>query len=299
MKATQILAAALTLTALGFTTRAQADFSYKVTRKTGGAMANQGPQVSTHLFKGQKMKIDNGNTATILDFDAQTITTIDNNAKTYTVRNFSDLGGGHGTTDAEAKIDVKEAGQKKVVNGFTASEIVMTMDVDNPQARQMGNMQMEMDMWISPDVPGVGQLREFYQRNGTKFPWTAVAGGGNAGMQKAMADLQRKMSSMNGVPVESVMRVKQAGGAAGMPQMSDAQTAQMAQARGRMEAMIAQGGPQAAAMKQALARMPGGAAMSGSGSGAIIEVTMDSSDFSATSIPDSVFAVPDGYRKGN
>jgi hypothetical protein len=63
--------------------------------------------------------------------------------------------------------------------------------------------------------------------------------------------------------------------------------------------MIAQGGPQAAAMKQALARMPGGAAMSGSGSGAIIEVTMDSSDFSAASIPDSVFAVPDGYRKGN
>ena len=52
-------------------------------------------------------------------------------------------------------------------------------------------------------------------------------------------------------------------------------------------------------MKQALARMPGGAAMSGSGSGAIIEVTMDSSDFSAASIPDSVFAVPDGYRKGN
>jgi hypothetical protein len=87
-----------------------------------------------------------------------------------------------------------------------------------------------------------------------------------------------------------------------MPQMSGAQSDQMAQARARLEAMVAQGGPAAAYAKQALERMPGGAP-SGSGaavsSSALIEVTMDSSGFSAASLPDSAFAIPPGYSKSN
>lgn len=294
MKAALLLLAALTLTGT-----AQADFSYKVTRKTGGAMASlagPGPQVSTYYFKGQRMKTDNGNSATVLDFDAQTITTVNNSSKTYSVRNFSDLTGTAGS-DVEAKIDVKETGQKKMVNGFMAAEVVMTMEVEVPQARQMGNMQMEMDMWISPDVPGVGELRDFYQRNAAKFPWAAMASGANPSMQKAMADMQRRMASMKGVQVQSIVRMKAAG--VGMPQAASAQSAQIAQARAKLQAMIAQGGPQAAAMQQILDRMPGGAPAGGSGSGAMIEITMDSGDFSTASVPDSVFAVPAGYTKGN
>lgn len=297
MKVAPLFIAVLTVTGL-----AQADFTYRVNRKTGGAMASlagQGPQVSTYYFKGQKMKTDDGNTATILDFDAQTITTVSNGSKTYSVKNFSDVTGAGGS-DMEAKIDVKETGQKKMVNGFMASEIVMTMQLDIPQARQMmGDMRMELDMWISPDVPGAGQMRDFYQRNAAKFPWAAMARGTGPGTQKGMADMQRKMASMNGVQVESVMRIRQGGGAAGMPEASSAQSAQIAQARAKLQAMIAQGGPQAAAMQQMLDRMPGGAPAGGSGSGAMLEITMDSSDFSTASVPDSVFAVPAGYTKGN
>jgi len=284
-----------------FVVAAQADFSYKTTRKTGGAMAamaSQGPQASTYHFKGQKMKTDSGNTATVLEFDAQTITTINNTAKTYTVRNFSDLGG-TGAADMDAKIDVKETGQKKMVNGFMANEIVMTMEVDSPQTRQMGKLQMEMDLWVSPDVPGSAQASDFFQHNASRFPWAAMSNGGNAGMQKAMADMQRKMASLHGVPVESVVRMKTAGGGAGMPQMSGAQSDQMAQARARLEAIVAQGGPGAAGAKMALDRMPGGSPAGGSGSGAMIEITSDSSDFSTAPIPDSVFAIPAGYQKGN
>jgi hypothetical protein len=280
---------------------AQADFSYKTNRKTGGAMAamaSQGPQVSTYYFKGQKMKTDNGITATVLDFDAQTITTINHTAKTYTVRNFSDLAGTAGA-GVDAKIDVKETGQKKMVNGFMANEIVMTMQVDSPQTRQMGQMQMEMDLWVLPDVPGSAQMNEFYQRNAGRFPWVAMSNGGSAGMQKAMADLQRNMASLHGVPVQSVVRMKSAAGASAMPQVSGAQSDQMAQARARLEAMIAQGGPGAAAAKMALDRMPGASAAGGSGSGAMIEITSEQSDFSTASIPDSVFTIPAGYQRGN
>jgi hypothetical protein len=294
MKVLQSIVIYITLTGA-----AQADFSYKTTRKTGGAMAamaSRGPQVSTSYFKGQKMKTDNGNTATILDFDAQTVTTINNGAKTYTVRSFSDLAETAGAA-SDAKIDVKETGQKKMVNGFMASEIVMTMQVDSPQTRQMGQMQMEMDLWVSPDVPGSAQASEFYQRNAARFPWTAISNGGNAGMQKAMVEMQRKMAALHGVPVESVVRMKSAGGGSGMPQMSGAQSDQMAQARAKLEAMVAQGGSGAAAAKMALDRMPGGSPAAGSG--AMIEITSDSSDFSTAAIPDSVFAIPAGYQKGN
>ncbi len=273
MKVCRIIATCITLTAA-----AQADFSYKTTRKTGGAMAamaSQGPQVSTYYFRGQKMKSDSGTTATVLDFDAQTVTTINNTAKTYTVRNFSDLAG-TGSVGVDAKIDVKETGQTKMVNGFMANEIVMTMELESPQTRQIGQMQMEMELWVSADVPGSAQASEFYQRNAGRFPWAAMSNGGNASMQKAMADMQRKMASIHGVQVESVVRMKSAGGGSGMPQMSGAQNDQLAQARARLEAMVAQGGPGAAGAKMALSRMPGGAPAGGSGTGAVVENYADS-----------------------
>jgi hypothetical protein len=291
--------------ALALTTAAYADFSYKTTRKsTGGMMAGMMangrgvPEVSTISLKGQKMKVDSGNTATILDYDAQTITTLDNAAKTYTVRNFSDMTGAADAGNIDAKVDVKETGQKKVINGFNSNEAILTMEMESPQARQMGKMQVEMDMWLSPDVPGASELHEFFRKNGSKFMLGAAGPSGNSSMHAAIAEMQRKMTSMNGVPVEQIIRLRSAGApavsSAQMGQMQDA----MAQARARLEAMKAQGGPQAAAAAQALARMGGGSpAASSSGSGALVEITMDSTDFSTNSIPASVFEIPAGYQK--
>jgi len=282
---------------------ANADFSYTSTRKTtGGTMAamagNAANGTTKTYYKGQKMKSDTGDAAVILDFDAQTITTIDNRQKTVTVKKFSDIAAGQG--DVTAKVDVKETGQKKNVNGFEASELVMTMDVNSPQTAAMGKMQMEMDMWISKNVPGVSEMRSFYQKNMAKFPWAALSGGANQGMQQGIADLQRKIAEMDGVPVQQLVKLKMAGGAAApaMPQMTAQQSAQMADAMKKMQEMQKQGGPAAAAAAQAMARM---GAMQGRGaapaaSDSMMELTMDSSDFSSASIPDSVFAIPAGYQ---
>jgi hypothetical protein len=164
------------------------------------------------------------------------------------------------------------------------------MEVDSPQMAQTGmKMQMEIDTWRSSEVPGAQELKAFYQKNANNFPWAAMGGGGAGGMQKAMADVQRKMATAGGVPLLQIVKMKSAGGGVQAAQMQ----AGMAQARAQMEAMIKQGGPQAAAAQQALARM-GGAA---SGGGSLFETTMESSDFSSSSIPDSVFAVPAGFQK--
>jgi hypothetical protein len=114
------------------------------------------------------------------------------------------------------------------------------------------------------------------------------------------------MAEMNGIPVLQVMKMKSAGGAAGgagapaMPQLTPDQQAKMKDAMARLQAMQAQGGPAAAAAQQAMARMGGltaGAASPGAGSGSLMEMTMESSDFSTGSIPDSTFAIPAGYQK--
>jgi len=73
----------------------------------------------------------------------------------------------------------------------------------------------------------------------------------------------------------------------------------MAQARARLEQIVTQGGPAAAMAQQQLARMPGGGGGAAAPSGALLEITMDSSDFSGASIPDSVFAIPAEYQKTN
>ncbi len=235
--------------------------------------------------------MDSGSSATIFDFEAQTMTLIDTAAKTYKVTPFAELAKGAGTSamakaDVSAKVDVKETGQKKIINGLNCSEVVMSIAMEGgPAAAQGMKMQMEMDMWFSSDAPGASELRAFYQKNGERFPWSAMGGGANPGMAKAIADMQKAMTKQGGVPVLQITRMKSAG--------NEQMNAQMSQARARLEEMKKQGGQQAAMAEQALARMGG---MGGAG-GAMFETTSESSGFSTSSIPDSVFAIPADYPK--
>jgi hypothetical protein len=267
---------------------AHADFSFTMTQKSGPG----GEQVVKHYVKGQKKKEERGTIATIMDFDAQTLTTIDNAAKTYKVARFSDLGNTPATVDVQA--EVKSTGQKKTINGFNASQVILTMQVDMPQAQQAGiKGQMEIELWLSRDVPGSQELAAFYKKNAARWPVGASGGGGNPSMQKAMAKLQQQLAELDGVPVMEVIRMKSGGGAG----PSAAQMQQMAQARAQLEAMTKQGGAQAAAAQQALTRMGGMGSGSGSGSGTLFEITMEAGNFSSSAVPDSAFEVPAGYQK--
>jgi len=308
--------AVLALTVAGGVT-AFADFSYSTTTKTtGGSMSGMMGAVADRAgkvyLKGEKMMTVTGGNATIIDFGAQTITTIDNTQKTYTVKKFSDIAAGEAGTKMDVSVDVKETGNKKTINGFNASEMVFTMNVEMDMGRGAPlKMRMESHMWVSSDVSGTGELRAFYKKNAANFPWAAMTGsGGNQSMQKAMAQMQRKMAEMDGMPVEQVVRILPAAGAAApqapqAPQMTAEQQAQLKEAMAQAQQMQQQGGQDAqtgAAMQKALAAMGamgrGGApnAASNSAGGATIEMTIDSTGFSSASVPDSVFAIPAGYK---
>ena len=279
MKSAQLLTLVLAANFL-----AHADFSYTQTRKGSQGMAGAAaaPQVTKCFFKGSRVLFDSGATAHVIDYGAQTMTTIDKAAKTYSVRPM----GGNMPADAanvDVQIDVKETGQTKTIAGFNCRQVVMTMAT----AAAGMKMQIETESWISADVPGWQNMRAFYQKNGSAL--SAMAGG-SPGVQKAMAEMQKKMSAMNGVAVLQPVRMKSAAGSE--EQMGQAQ-AGLAQARARLEEMAKQGGQQGEMARQALARMPGG-----SGAGApLYETTTESSDFSAADIPDSIFAIPAGFTR--
>ncbi|HKE21169.1 MAG TPA: DUF4412 domain-containing protein [Bryobacteraceae bacterium] len=281
--------------ALAVGAAARADFSYTMSRQASGATAGaMGAQGTKYYLKGQKMMIDLGMNAIIMDFDAQTFTSINKTQKTYTVTPFSQAGAAAaGAPAPDVQLDIKETGQHKNINGFDATQTIINVQADMPQAQGGMKMSMEMELWVSPDVPGAEELHAFYQRNGSRFPWNALASGNPN--SKAMLEMQRKLASMNGVPVLEVMRMKPAGGSPAMPSMTPEQSAQMAQARARLEAMAAQGGPAGDAAKRALAGM--GAAPGGGAGGSMFEITMESSGFSTNSIPGDVFAVPAGFSK--
>jgi hypothetical protein len=270
--------------ALAASMAARGDFSYTMTSKSGMG----GGQETKTSIKGQKMAIDNANTTTILDFDAQTVTRINKSQNTYTVTKFSDTGSA--LANASVTADLKETGQTKNIGGFDAKELVVTVDMD--MGRGMTS-QAEMHMWVSSAVPGAAERRAFYKKNASNFPWMAMGAGGNPAIAKTMADLQRKMAALDGMPVMQVIKVKMGGAAGGGGGVPADKQAQMDQARARLEQMAQQPGPQGDAAKQALARM---GAASGGGAGGI-EITMEESNFSTAAVSDSIFAIPSGFTK--
>jgi hypothetical protein len=258
--------------------------------KSSGGMtaAMPGGGATRHFLKGQKMKVDRGTTSVIIDLDAQTVTSINNGQKSYTVKKFGELPDMR-NSGMEVQVDVKDTGQRRNINGYNAHEVIMTMAIDSPEARAKGvKMNMEMTMWLSRDVPGSQEAVAFYKRNAGRFPWSAMMGGagGNPNMQRGMTDLMRKMASFDGVPVLQVTKMKVLGMEGQMAQAQE----QMAAARAKLEEAVKKGGQQAAMAQPALAMLDKQAG------GSLFEVTNESSDFSASSIPDSVFAVPAGYQ---
>ncbi|HVW09060.1 MAG TPA: hypothetical protein VHC90_10795 [Bryobacteraceae bacterium] len=308
-------AAPLCAIALAATLTAHADFSYSKSQKvTGGSMAAMAGSAANRdgksYFKGDKVAEVNGDSTIVLDFGAQTITTINNAAKTYKVQKFSDVAAASSSPDVS--VNIQDTPNTKTINGYNAKESLVTVDVDMQMGRGQGmtmKLQAEIEVWRATDVPGSAQLREFYQKNAANFPWAAMMGaGGNQSIQQALTQLQKKLAESDGMVVEEVIRVKPAGGGAPqmaqmpqMPQMTPEQQAKMQAAMAQMQAMSKQGGPQAAAAQQAMAAMAGmgrgPAAAGGGASNALIEMTIDNTGFSTEPVPDSVFVVPSDYKK--
>jgi hypothetical protein len=215
---------------------AGADFSYVRTTSSSGSAA----QTTKQYLKGQKLRMEHGDIASVVDLTAGTVTTIDRRRRIYTVHNLpagSTAAGSHPAPQTRA--DIRESGKKKKIGAYNAKEVVLTMDAGKSPITGK-QMQLEAEIWLS-DVPGMRELQAFQRKGSTLSPASAAI---NGDMRQTMAELQQKAAGLDGLPVLQIAKIKPS-----------------------------KDGP------------------------AMMEVTTETSGFSTAPLPDSLFAVPAGYRK--
>lgn len=323
----------------------KADFSYDQTsRITGGAMVSMmkvagafskdarkttEPTVSTIAVKGNRMVHMSADSAQIIDVDAETITHVNFAAKTYSVMTFAQMKQAmedaakklqekqkEQQADLQFEVALKDTGAKKLIAGLDTHQVIMTLkmkgsDKDNGAK---GSMDMITDMWIAPKVPGYGEIQAFYKRMGEKLNWTPGGNpmmAGRPDMAKAMAEMYKEGSKLDGMPVYQV--VKMGASAEGMQQESanSAQQTQAAPAQssaptpslgdaigGALGGRFGLGRKKKQQTEQPQSdAAPQSQGQPASGSASLMEMTIEMSNFSSSSVDGSKLDVPAGFSK--
>ena len=181
----------------------RADFSYVRITKSSAS-----PTVKTtkQFLKGQKLRMENGDIASVVDFTTKTITSIDYKRKVFTVHKLPEAPPAVNPAAAsQIKADIHESGRKKKIGAYNAKEVVLTMDAGTSPIT--GNkMQLEADVWLASGVPGTRELQAFQREGRALSP--AAAGGAGASLEKTKADMQQKAAALDGLPVLQIIKVR-------------------------------------------------------------------------------------------
>ena len=321
----------------------RAEFTYQQTSQmTGGALYDmlklagpfsrqaREPIVSTVIVKGNRMANITKEHIQIIDLDKETITEIDLAKKQYSVVTFAQMklamddaiaraqsqkaqkGGDAGNSpnvEMNFSVSAKNTGQSKTVSGLDAKEAVITMKLEgtNTDTGQSGSMTIVEDAWIA-EVPGYDEVKAFHKKMGEKMGYLFGSGMAQMGMMrpetlKGFAEVSKEMSSVPGVPVETLMKM------GGEGTGTDACAAQQSQQKQNTPSVGA------AAASAALGKLPFGrrqnnqqqapADQSQSQNGAnssacatLMEMTSSLSGFSTGPADTSKFEVPAGYKQG-
>jgi hypothetical protein len=239
--------------------------------------------------------------------------------------------------DAEVKVDLKETGNTKVIGGLDTREMVMTFDIQarDPKTGQTGSMQMTNHMWIAASVPGYDEVRDFHLRMAKKLSWTpgAQAMGPGSEFSRGFAAAAKEAAKMQGVPLLQVMSVGSKESAEAMAQAAreseraqrqnetrQKETPQQAEKPtvgsaiggalggrlgglggfGRKKKPASQEAPQEPKPEAQAPAQPDAAAAPSSpdsASAALMEMTIETGNFSTASVDSSRFSVPSGYKK--
>lgn len=325
-----------------------ADFSYEQTTKmTGGALAGmmkfagafnkqlREPMVSTVAVKGNRLANISRENINIIDIDKETITDINLKDRTYSVITFADMAAAMqkmmervdknaaAQADANVKVDVKETGQSKVVNGFPSKQFIITIDLEatDQKSGQSATMTTSSEMWLTPNIRGYDEVKNLYLKMAQKIAFTPGGLGmgmtmGRADLAKGFARAGREMAKLDGIPVMTVIRMG--------PKLTPEQQAELAKAQqqqanqppppsaseaagqaaagaavGRMGKVGAIGGAlggfggfgrkkkQQEEPQQQASNTPPPSAQAVSGAGALIEMTTEITSFSSAPVDDS------------
>jgi hypothetical protein len=226
------------------------------------------PMTTITMVHGNQKAVVGKDYTEITDLDRETITHIDTLHKTYTVVTFAQMRQAFANmpkqmeqaqeqakeaqaqqaaqqpkTDLKTSFDVsaKNTGVTKEVNGLTAQEQVVTMqmhitDPNAPPTEAVNSMTyvITTDAWIAPDPPEVKEIQDFDMRMGQKLmagvdmsAWKAQMGqnagmaqlfGGKPGSAEAMAQMGKELAKLKGTRVMEVTRMGGSGTGPGAAQ---------------------------------------------------------------------------------
>ncbi|MDZ7636678.1 MAG: hypothetical protein U5J83_00220 [Bryobacterales bacterium] len=311
---------------------ALADFSYKhETKIVGGAMAGpmkmamkmskatrEAMSGATYI-KGNKSANQSGGMVTIYDLDAETITTVNNDKREYSVMSFAEMqqamarmsekmSGKKGEANVKYKVDIRDGKKTQDVYGYPAKLTAVAISIESTDEKgNSGAMEMVNDMWLSTGIAGSAEMTAFHQRMGEKL---AGAGGQNLGMvgammkqkgfEEAMKEFQANAGNLQGVPVLTVMRMAQAGNLDAVMADSgkipedkpEAESDSKPSMGGVLRGMGGFGG-----FGRKKNSEPADEPQQGGGSAALMELATRQFDFSTAPVDESRFAVPAGYKQ--
>ena len=317
------------------------------------------PNTTTTMVHGNQKAVVGKDSTEITDLDRETVTHIDNLHKSYSVVTFAQMRQAFENmpkqmeqaqqqakqeqpqqaqqpkTDLKTSFDVsvENTGVSKDVNGLTAQEqlVTMQMHVTDPNAPPTDAANtvtyvVTTDAWIAPDPPEVKEVQDFDKRFGQKLmagvdmsawrsqmagqnPAMAQLFGGKPGSQEAMAQMAKEMAKLQGTRVMEVTRM----GGSGSGTATSQDSAQGSTPPANTSSNTSVGGLLGSAL--------GGSALGGfhrkkpapadtnnsttpaadgsqtASSAVLMETTTQKSNFSGSSVPSSAFEVPAGYKK--
>jgi hypothetical protein len=313
---------------------AQADFSYQETSKiTGGLMAGmmkvagvfskqaREPIQSTVALKGNRMAHRGSMRASIIDLDSKTITEIDLQKKTYSVMTFEQMKQmldnmaqkmhqQKPEAQMDLKVSAKATGNSKQVAGYDAKEMLVRIEMQGTDEKtgQTGAMVVTTDLWITPMVPGYGEVREFYKKMAAELNWTP---GGNMFMarpdvSKGMAEAMKEIAKLDGMPVYQTVTMGAAGTAPADGTQAAAPPAQQQQQQqqsekpslsGALAGRFGLGRKKSQDSQPAQQQQSQQSQQSQAGPGALLEMTTEYAGFSSAAVDASLFEVPAGFKK--
>ena len=253
---------------------ALADFHYQESSQiTGGSMLGMiqfagkfsrhardasAPTVTTIYVSGNKMARVSPQTIEIVDLDAETITNVDLQKRTYYQMTFEQMRQqlaqaaqqiedkqasqpsqsqpppqAPNNVDVQFKVNVRNTGATKQVSGLNASESILTMQLQGTDKSngQTGAFAITNDMWMTQDIPGYGELQDFYRKYAAKMGNAFSEGLGNIthslaasnpGAAQGMSSLMKEVSTLKGIPVQQIMRMGATADGSPLPAASEA-----------------------------------------------------------------------------
>ena len=347
-----------------------ADFHYTETTKvTGGSLLGMmkvagtfskqarhiGDPVTESIYvKGNRMARLGPDNSEIIDLDKETVTHVDHQKKQYYTITFQQMkeqleeaqreAAKHpqqqsspkpdnaDTTKMKFDVAVRNTGAEKEFSGLGTNEAILTitMQATDQQTGQSGNLAMTNDLWLTPEIPGYQEVREFQLRYARKLGEIYGSAISNMtaslqaqmkpGQTQGLGEMAKEVSKLKGVPIYTVMRMGSTTDGKPLPAASEAPlpaSDQNAELPSKGD-MAKQGGSDAATSAIASKLGGFGSMMGGFGhkkkqdpppstdapaqtaqptSMVLMETTSEMSGFSSAPLDGSVFQPPAGYQQ--